>query len=90
MLLLVAFAVLLGPVIALYYGWAAAIVWAWFVVPLGAPALSTVQCGGVIYALGALKIGTSKSKDGWEFWTAVILGPLLTLLSAALFRAMFA
>lgn len=88
-LLLVPLCILVGPFFALYWGWAASIAWAWFLVPLGAPALSAVQLGAVAYAVGLIEQSGSKSADWDDQIVRAILYPPLALLSAWLFKTWF-
>lgn len=45
---IIALVIALGFAGVLYYGWALQIMWGWFITPLGAPAISTVQAAGII------------------------------------------
>lgn len=81
--------ILLGPLAALYWGWAGAIVWKWFVVTLGAPVLSAAQIGGLGYVLSMIERSGAKAEDAGALIARIILGPPLMLASAWLFKAWF-
>lgn len=84
-------AVLLSPVLALYYGWSASVLWGWFMVPLGAPALGAVQCAGIALAVRAFQGAsiTPKETDHVAYWGAVVFGPLVVVGVGWLFKAWF-
>lgn len=78
--------VLIGLVvpIGLWFGWAASIMWGWFIAPVfNLPPLSTLQCFAIILTVGAFhpKLNLQKS-DPDEFWPAtggIILAPPITV-----------
>lgn len=46
--------ILLGFIGAFYYGWVAHLLWGWFLVPLGVPAVGWMQATGIGVLLGML------------------------------------
>lgn len=71
--------------VALYYSWAAAIMWEWFVVPIfHAPHLNVWQVWGICLTLqlfgpkNRLQKPENEEVD-WNGWVAVFVSPLLAL-----------
>lgn len=89
--LMIPVAVLLSPLIALYHGWAAAIIWGWFAVPLGAPVITAVQCGGLLLVVNAMSLPKLRSAKGGEgvFWSETVFAPPLAICGAWIFKALF-
>lgn len=67
---------------AVWEGWVLSVLWRWFLVPLGAPALSIPAAIGVAIIVGMLTHQSSKTDD--EDWaakiSAIFLGPPMMLL----------
>lgn len=82
----VAFVVASVAVIAIWWGYALSILWAWFIVPLGASPLSVAHAYGVTLVAGLL-MGTrginakqNEDKDAWKVQLVIaFLYPLLAL-----------
>lgn len=72
------FALALIPVL-LWYGWAASVLWGWFVAPtFGAPAISVSQAAGISLVIGLLRFKLSAAKDETKLSTkliALLIGP---------------
>ena len=74
---------LTAPPLALLRGWAVMTLWAWFVVPLGAPALTIWHAVGVSLIVGLLtyQVQYEPADEANElFWTrfsTAILAPLI-------------
>lgn len=73
---------MLAP-ISLYYSWAASILWGWFLVPLGAPSVTILQCWGIMLVIIMFRPRLSLQKsDDSELVSAagaLVLAPLLAL-----------
>lgn len=82
----------LGTIVGLallgvWWGYAIHVLWAWFVVPLGVPALGVAQAYGLSVLFGlflntrGLAIGKEKSNDEWATSVTVsVLMPAIALL----------
>ena len=85
----IAVMILLMFPLALFTGWALSLMWAWFVVPLGAPSLSAPHAAGLAILL---KLVTPKSKGDskgpWETLAINVFVVLGTLGIGALLHAM--
>lgn len=67
------FTLLLVPVM-LWQGWAAAILWGWFIVPtFSVPAISISQAAGIMLVVGLLRFKMTGPKDEIS-WTTKIVG----------------
>lgn len=76
-MLVMVFMVAFGICCSVYFGWAASILWGWFIVPLGAIKLSTLQCTGISLVYYAFRGSVTKTEVAWD---SVFLGPLMLLL----------
>lgn len=69
--------------VSLYFGWAASILWGWFVVPVfGLPPITVMQAWGITLALSMLrpKINMSKSESDFPSGLlAVVIAPPLSV-----------
>lgn len=78
------FALALGVLAALYHGWVASKLWAWFVVPtFAAPALNVVQSSGILLIVGILRFDSDRRKTDNKaslILTRAVVGPGLYLL----------
>lgn len=78
--------VILDTVVALYRGWALAVLWRWFAVPLGAPTLDPSYAAGFCLIVSLVFSRTTFYEDHNIDWTATLVGhavtPVATLLSA--------
>ncbi len=86
-LLMFAGLIVMAAISALFRGWVLSILWGWFMVPLGLPALSVVTCMGVALVIGFLThqyVDNDNGKDGGEriarLISFAILYPLIALL----------
>ena len=80
----VAFLMVLVSAISLWFGWAAAILWGWFMVPIfGATVLSTVQCWAIVLTISMFRPRLNLTKsDPSEFWSAtggIIIAPPISV-----------
>lgn len=78
-LLLVLAPLIIAP-IALYFAWAASLLWGWFIVPIfGAPSLSILQMWGVCLTLNMMRPRISLEKEGTDGWQiglfSLVCGP---------------
>lgn len=80
--------VAIPPLAALYWGWAASVLWGWFVVPLGAPTIGAFHAAGLALTVGLLFQSNAKSEDAAKWWLRLALAPLLALAFGALYRAL--
>lgn len=76
--------VLLTSAISLWFAWAAAILWGWFMVPMfSAPVLTTTQCWAITLTVSLFFPRLKMTKaDPSEFWSAlgsVFLVPPISL-----------
>ena len=67
-------------------GWVLSILWLWFVVPLGVPAIGIAQAVGLATLIGMLRRGSLKSDDAEPLITAatLLVSPFLYLGCGAL------
>ena len=76
------FALLVAPLMVVLNGWVGALMWRWFVVPLGAPPIGTGWAIGLVCVV-AVFVGTRDTEDQDDLVKAVIfivLQPLFLLL----------
>lgn len=71
---------LLGAAACAYYGWAASIMWGWFLVPLGAPSLAWWQLAGIGLTVSALRTDVTADIKSDQKWYAVLLRAVLAPL----------
>lgn len=91
--IVVALLILIAPVLLMYWGWSASILWGWFAVPLGAKALTAFQCGSIILLLGVFRNSHVPSNgqkgEQIEKITFVMVAPLSALAVGWLLRHWF-
>ena len=89
----IAFAAFSSITMAIYHGWAASILWEWFIVPLGAPGYTTMQMAGVQLVISFLFISVRENRlakhkckeprrieiDYWRSQLNMLLSPPLSL-----------
>jgi hypothetical protein len=73
-----------------YWGWIFSILWSYFVVPLGVPAIGSWHAAGLMLLVGLLKGSKPSETDPWKvlgygILRVLVVGPL-SLLFALLFR----
>ena len=83
-MLIVAPIIALGLIpVLLWNGWAASVLWGWFIVPtFGAPAISISQAAGMALVVGAFRFKLSSPKDETSLSMkiiAVLIGPPLAV-----------
>jgi hypothetical protein len=83
-------AIPLAVLIGVYWSWAASVLWAWFAVPHGLPALSMWQMCGLLVLLAAVRGARPVFKVDVIDWDAsafnMAFGPLILLALGWLFR----
>ena len=66
--------VLVGLVFMLYYAWTFTVLWAWFLVPLGAPAITLAHAYGIMLITGLFKdIKLEKGQKTAEEWGSAMM-----------------
>ncbi len=72
-LVVMIFVMMMSSVISFWWGWAAAILWGWFMVPIfGAPSLTTLQCWAIALTLSLFRPRfTMQKSDPDELWNAI-------------------
>jgi hypothetical protein len=62
-------------------GWVVSILWGWFMVPIGVPAISTPIAIGIVLTLSAMRMKRVKSPDEepWETLAFAAIAPLVAL-----------
>ncbi len=78
--------------LALYYGWALSILWGWFAVPLGMPAIGALEAAAVfsIIRFGVSDLsGATIEKERYKGVVVnLLLAPLLVLLNGKILLAL--
>lgn len=90
-LLTVLFLVFL-PCLAAYYGWAIALLWSWFLVPLGVPEISIPAACGVVLLVGLFKEvkASAKGEKDWQGQlSAVCLKPIIAVVFGWIIKTIF-
>ena len=74
-------AIALTPLVALLDGWAMAVMWRWFVVPIfHIQALGVAPCCGLVVLAALLTHQDSKrSVEGWALYALYVVRPLMLL-----------
>lgn len=78
------------PFLLLYWGWAVAMLWAWFAVPLGAPPITAAEAGGAMLLFALLRAKASaKQTDGTALFIAAAVLPVFLVCVGFFYRAWF-
>ncbi len=65
---------------ALWSGFVLSILWGWFLVPLGVPAIGTAHAIGIAVVMGMFHRNNAKRDDeGFAYIGLALIGPLLAL-----------
>lgn len=77
-------AVVIVP-LALLRGWVLSLLWGWFIVPLGVPAVGVVHAIGIAFVVGMFTSAAKVDSDHpWRNIAIGFLAPLLTLAFGAI------
>ena len=82
-LLAIVLFLILAPIFTLYFGWAYALLWGWFFVPLGLPVLNWAAASGIASFIALPTAVRSASKKDDKDYTALvvfILAPVWAVL----------
>ena len=74
---------ILGIPLALLNGWALSVMWGWFIVPLGAPALGLIQAIGITYVVTFFTYKRDKTEEARKSGEKLLVDGLDTIFHRA-------
>ena len=82
----------LAMLYALYAGWAVSVLWGWFVVPLGPPAIGVMHAAGLLFTAGAARSSKAWIRDEYRptgrETVMFVIGPAVAVLLGGFIKAL--